>query len=82
MALCPGPVKTEFQAVAHNEKAVLPSFVWVPAEKVVRSAIAAAASGRMTYIAGGLNFITAQSTRFVPRAVANFIARRIYRPED
>ena len=82
MALCPGPVRTEFQAVAHNEKAVLPSFVWVPAEKVVTGAIAAAASGRMTYIAGTLNFITAQSTRFVPRAVANFLARRIYRPAD
>jgi short-subunit dehydrogenase len=82
MALCPGPVKTEFQTVAHNENAVMPSFVWVPAKKVVASAIAAAASGRMTYIAGGLNFVTAQAIRFVPRVLANFIARRIYRPAD
>jgi short-subunit dehydrogenase len=80
MALCPGPVKTEFQAVAQNEKAVLPSFVWVPAEKVVADGIAAAASGRMTYIAGALNFVTVQATRFVPRAVVSFIARRVYRP--
>jgi len=82
MALCPGPVKTEFQAVAHNERAVLPSFVWVPAEKVVADGIAAAASGRMTYIAGALNFVTVQTTRFVPRAMVNFIARRVYRPID
>jgi short-subunit dehydrogenase len=82
MALCPGPVKTEFQAVANNERAVLPSFVWVPAEKVVADAIAAAARGRMTYIAGALNFVTVQTTRFVPRAMVNFIARRVYRPID
>ncbi|MGH7836353.1 MAG: SDR family NAD(P)-dependent oxidoreductase, partial [Candidatus Binataceae bacterium] len=61
MALCPGPVKTEFQAVARNERAMVPSFVWVPAERVVADAIAAAASGRMIYIAGALNFVTAQS---------------------
>jgi len=80
MALCPGPVRTEFQNVANNETGVLPSFVWVSAEKVVADAIAAAASGRRVYIAGLVNFITAQSTRLVPRSFVNLVARRIYRP--
>lgn len=80
MALCPGPVRTEFQSIAHNEKAVLPSFMWTSAEKVVADAIAAAASGRTLYIAGVVNFVTAQSTRLIPRGLVNFLARRIYRP--
>jgi hypothetical protein len=27
-----------------------------------------------------INFLTAQSNRFVPRSLINFVARRIYRP--
>ncbi len=80
MALCPGPVRTEFQAVAKNENAIMPSLLWQPAEKVVADAITAAASGRRIYIAGAVNFLTAQSTRLVPRGFVNFMARRIYRP--
>jgi short-subunit dehydrogenase len=82
MALCPGPVKTEFQAVAKNEKGRMPGFIYVPAEKVVADALSAAASGRTVYIAGTLNFINAQMTRLFPRALINFFARRIYRPAD
>jgi short-subunit dehydrogenase len=80
MALCPGPVRTEFQSVAKNEHATMPSMLWEPAEKVVADAIMAAASGRRVYIAGILNFLTAQSTRLAPRGFINFMARRIYRP--
>lgn len=80
MALCPGPVKTEFQAVANNEKSLMPDFVYVPAEKVVADAITAAASGRTVFIAGKLNFVGAQMTRLLPRSLVNFAARRIYRP--
>lgn len=80
MALCPGPVRTEFQSVAKNEHATMPAMLWEPAEKVVADAITAAASGRRVYIAGALNFLTAQSTRIVPRSFVNFMARRIYRP--
>ncbi|HZP45785.1 MAG TPA: SDR family oxidoreductase [Candidatus Binataceae bacterium] len=80
MALCPGPVKTEFQTVAKNEKSLMPEFVYVPAEKVVAGAISAAASGRTVYIAGGLNFLGAQMTRLAPRSLINLVSRRIYRP--
>ena len=79
-ALCPGPVRTEFQAVANNEHGRLPSFAYLEAETVVAQGIAAAASGHSVHIAGVINFLTAQSTRVMPRALINYIARRIYRP--
>ncbi|HXD90506.1 MAG TPA: SDR family oxidoreductase, partial [Candidatus Binataceae bacterium] len=80
LALCPGPVATEFQSVAKNERGRLPKIAFVSAEKVVAEGIAAAASGRTVYIPGLLNFVTAQTSRFVPRAVISFFVRRIYRP--
>jgi short-subunit dehydrogenase len=80
LALCPGPVKTEFQDVANNHKSLMPDFVYVSPEKVVADALAAAASGRTVYIAGALNFVSAEMTRFAPRALIRSIARRIYRP--
>ena len=80
LALCPGPVATEFQSVAKNEHGRMPKIAFVSAERVVAEGIAAAASGRTVYIPGLLNFVTAQTTRIVPRAVISFFARRIYRP--
>jgi uncharacterized protein len=80
LAFCPGPVKTEFEAVAHTEKSMMPGFVYTDAQRVVAGAIAAAASGRTVYIAGALNFTMAQLTRFVPRALVNRLARNFYRP--
>ena len=80
MALCPGPVKTEFQTVAKNEKGLVPDFVYLDAPTVVAQGIKAASSGRTVYINGVMNFIAAQSTRFAPRALINVIARRVYRP--
>jgi uncharacterized protein len=80
LALCPGPVKTEFQSVAKNENGTVPSFAYLDAETVVAQGIAAAANGRMVHIAGIMNFVTAEMTRLMPRAWINQIARRIYRP--
>jgi len=79
-ALCPGPVKTEFQAVAKNEKGSVPAFAYLDAETVVAQGIAAAANGRTVHIAGVMNFLTAEMTRLMPRSLINQIARRIYRP--
>jgi uncharacterized protein len=81
-ALCPGPVRTEFQAVANNESGRMPEFAYLDAATVVAQGIAAAESGRAVRIAGALNFITAQSNRLMPRALVNRIARRIYRPNS
>jgi short-subunit dehydrogenase len=79
-ALCPGPVRTEFQAVANNEHGRLPTIAYLEAETVVAQGIAAAASGRTVHIAGLINFVIAQSTRLMPRALINFVSRNIYRP--
>ncbi|HKV53614.1 MAG TPA: SDR family oxidoreductase [Candidatus Binataceae bacterium] len=82
LALCPGPVRTEFQAVAKNEHGLMPSFAYTDADTVVRHALASAARGRAVRISGVLNAITAQSTRFLPRALVRTLAARIYRGVD
>ena len=79
-ALCPGPVRTEFQAVAKNQHGRLPGFAYLEAETVVAQGITAAENGHAVHIAGVINFLTAQSNRLMPRALINFVARRIYRP--
>jgi len=80
LALCPGPVRTEFQAVAKNENGRVPSFAFLDAATVVAQGISAAESGRAVYISGVMNFVGAQATRFLPRAIVNRIARGLYRP--
>jgi uncharacterized protein len=80
LALCPGPVKTEFQSVAKNERGTVPSFMYLEAETVVAQGIAAAENGRMVHIAGVMNFMAAEFQRLIPRAVINQISRRLYRP--
>jgi uncharacterized protein len=79
-ALCPGPVRTEFQAVAHNEHGRVPEFAYVDAATVAEQGISAAESGRAVHIAGVFNFVGAQASRFLPRAVVNRITRGFYRP--
>jgi uncharacterized protein len=80
LALCPGPVRTEFQEVARNQKGLVPSFVYLDAAAVAAQGIAAVASGRTVLINGAMNFTMAQATRFLPRGLINLVARRIYRP--
>jgi len=79
-ALCPGPVKTEFQSVAHNEHGRVPSIAYIDAATVVAQGMAAAEKGRAVYISGAINFVGAQATRFLPRALINRVARNFYRP--
>jgi uncharacterized protein len=80
MAFCPGPIKTEFQNVARNEKARVPSFAYQDAEAVVAGAISAAAKGRTVYIPGMLNAAMAQGVRAAPRWLVNRVLRGIYCP--
>lgn len=82
LALCPGPVRTEFQAVAKNENGRVPSFAYIDVAKVVAQGISAAERGRKVYISGMMNFVGAQATRFLPRAIVNRIARGLYRPAE
>jgi len=82
MALCPGPVRTEFQKVANNERMRFPSFIWTEADRVVNEAIAAAASGRSLCVAGAINNAMAIATRFTPRALAAYISSSLLRPSS
>jgi uncharacterized protein len=79
LALCPGPVHTEFQKVAKNENALMPSFVYLDADTVVRQALAAADRGRRVRINGILNTAGAFAVRLAPRALVAAIAGRLYR---
>ena len=79
--VCPGPVKTEFAAVAgigESEERV-PGFVWTPVEDVARAAVEGAERGRRVVVPGLLNRAGAISGQHAPRALALPLARRIWR---
>jgi uncharacterized protein len=79
LALCPGPVRTEFQAVAKNENALMPSFAYLDPDTVVKQALAAVERGRRVRINGMMNAAAAIGVRLFPRALITSIAGRIYR---
>jgi len=79
LALCPGPVRTEFQAVAGNEKALVPSFLYLDPDTVVRQALAAVERGRRVRINGLMNAAGAMAARLFPRSLITAVAGRIYR---
>ena len=80
MALCPGPVRTEFQKTAKIERMRLPSFVWTEAERVVNNGIAAAASGHAVHVAGVFNSAMVLASKLTPRALTTFISAAVMRP--
>jgi short-subunit dehydrogenase len=80
MALCPGPVRTEFQKVANNERARFPSFLWTDARRVVEQAIAAAAGGQSICVAGAFNSALAIASKLAPRGLSARIGRVLLRP--
>lgn len=82
MALCPGPVRTEFQQVANNERTRFPSFIWTEAERVVNEAIAAAASGRSLCVAGAINNALVIASKLAPRGLAARISSTLLRPSS
>ncbi len=79
LALCPGPVRTEFQAVAKHENALMPSFIYMDADTVVRQALAAVARRRRVKINGMMNAAGAVAARVFPHSLITAIAGRIYR---
>jgi short-subunit dehydrogenase len=82
MALCPGPVRTEFQKVAGAERMRFPSFMWTEAERVVNEGIAAAASGRSLCVAGAINNAMVIASKFTPRNLTTFISGTLMRPSS
>ncbi|MBF6569043.1 MAG: SDR family oxidoreductase [Candidatus Binataceae bacterium] len=80
LALCPGPTRSEFHAVAGIEDARTPEFMFMDVKTVVAQGLAAARRGKWLHINGALNFVLAESIRIAPRTLATRIAARLYRP--
>lgn len=78
-AVCPGPVRTEFQEV--NEALFaesLPKAVWTTPERVASDALAAADKGRRSVIPGGLAVkLGFGPNQVVPSRIALPIAKRL-----
>lgn len=73
-ALCPGPVKTEFEGIIEG----LPSALFVDPARVAREAIDALEHGRRSVVPGALNKVNAVSGRYTPRGVFLPLARRFW----
>jgi uncharacterized protein len=75
-ALCPGPVKTEFQQRAGMDHAQLPGVLARSAERVARDGYAGFVAGKRVVIPGGPNRILAALPRVLPHSlVAGWIER-------
>ncbi|HVA81351.1 MAG TPA: SDR family oxidoreductase [Candidatus Binataceae bacterium] len=79
MALCPGPTRTGFQAVADTASAHVAANAYMDAATVVRQAIAAARKGKAVKINGAMNLLMAESTRIAPRAIVRRIAGAMFK---
>jgi len=76
--LCPGPVHTEFQEVAKRPDAqpdTDPKFVFVPAEQVVRDALAALEADRPLVIPGFPMKLGMFLVRITPMPILRFLSR-------
>src|SRR5207249_3535638 len=76
--LCPGPVHTEFQEVAKRPDAqpdTGPEFVFVPAEQVVRDALAALEADRPLVIPGFPMKLGMFLVRLTPMPILRFLSR-------
>jgi short-subunit dehydrogenase len=77
VAICPGPVPTEWQAVAGRDE--VPSFPpVVSAEQVVSESLRAVEKDKRAIIPGTLTRLTMLATRPFPNAVKLPITRRMY----
>jgi short-subunit dehydrogenase len=68
-ALCPGPVPTEFQALAGIPKGAMPAILTVSAAATARQAYDGLMRGRRVVMPGLLNRLLGALPRFLPRAL-------------
>jgi short-subunit dehydrogenase len=73
-ALCPGPVKTEFEGIIEG----LPSALFVEPEQVARAAIDGLEHGRVSVVPGAFNKVNAMSGRYTPRRAFLPLARKFW----
>ncbi len=76
-ALCPGPTRTEFGAVAGFADKGAFDRMAMDAERVVRLGLDGLDRNRAVVVTGAINKVGAASTRFVPRSVVRKIAGAI-----
>ncbi len=76
-ALCPGPVHTEFGAVAGAPEGELPGAVYTDVGKVAREAVEAMVEGRRSVVPGPLGRAAGLGGRLVPRSLLLPAARGI-----
>ncbi len=75
--LCPGPTTTEFHKRAAMDLSNMMKAPFMDAKTVAEIGYRAMLKGKSTVIAGRMNWLVAQSTRFAPRTWAAAIARKI-----
>ena len=75
-ALCPGFTITEFHDTLGIDRKEIPSFLWLPAEKVVDASLAALATRKVIVVPGWQYKITVEVLKRLPW----FILRRARRP--
>lgn len=75
--LCPGPTTTEFHKRAAMDLSNMMKAPFMDAKTVAEIGYRAMLKGKPTVIAGKMNWLVAQSTRFAPRTWTAAIARKI-----
>jgi hypothetical protein len=75
-ALCPGPTATEFGAVAGFASNRFDRFA-ADAASVVRAGLTGLDRNKAVIVPGAINKLTAQASRFIPRAAMRRIVARI-----
>ena len=75
--LCPGPTTTEFHKRAAMDASKIMRAPFMDAKSVAEIGYRAMLKGKPVVIAGKMNWLVAQSTRFAPRTWTAAIARKI-----
>ena len=75
--LCPGPTTTEFHKRAAMDLSNIMKAPFMDAKSVAEIGYRAMLKGKPTVIAGTMNWLAAQSTRFAPRTWAAAVARKL-----
>ena len=81
-ALCPGLIRTEFQAVSNTAEyqTEFPGFVWLDLAEVVTTALDATVKGRALVVPGavykGASWVGAVTPRWIKRVTSGMVQRR------
>jgi len=82
LALMPGFTHTEFHGHVGVPPVGIPGPMWMDAEQVVKSALAALARRRASRVPGVLNRVVATVSRLTPRALSRRVIARVGPPAD